>query len=575
MAIFHIKTPSGVVVEVNAADQQAAVAQARENWQTLPRLIAVVNDGENGRVLQSASSDTRYYAGEGYSTSDPEAIDRIMQGENVSAIASRDIVGTGGTGVGMARGALQGMTLGGGDEIVAGGGAAIRKLMGDERPIGDIYSQELSREQQRLGQFREENPVAAYGSEFAGGMMLPLKAPATLGGAVKQGAILGGVGGALATEGDLTDRATGAAVGAGLGGTLGGALRLGGDWLGAEIENLLTRRASRRVAEGAPTTQALRDEANALYQEMRDSGIGYSLDDFQRMVQDVEAKITGGANRQVRAGRTPLAADAIDEMKNEVGRVIGIDDLDYFRQNASSAFSRDNNADNRALNLIVSGIDDMIDNVAPSVWKSGVSPDDVTANLTRARDIWGRLTRSEGMQKIIRTASEGGYAGGFEAGLKSQISKILRNDNLSRGFSAEERELMRQIQVGTPIGRILAGISYLGFSPSGGRMAPQAGGLATGGLVGALVGGPVGAIVGAGAELATTSGLRALREMSMREQAELFSRILAEGSADAVIKQAPEVFDLLRNAAARMTAGGVNMTGQGAGILSERSGLTQ
>lgn len=575
MAIFHIKTPSGVVVEVNAADQQAAVAQARENWQTLPRLIAVVNDGENGRVLQSASSDTRYYAGEGYSTSDPEAIDRIMQGENVSAISSRDIVGTGGTGVGMARGALQGMTLGGGDEIVAGGGAAIRKLMGDERPIGDIYSQELSREQQRLGQFREENPVAAYGSEFAGGMMLPLKAPTTLGGAVKQGAILGGVGGALSTEGDLGDRATGAAVGAGLGGALGGALRLGGDWLGAEIENLLTRRASRRVAEGAPTTQALRDEANTLYQEMRDSGIGYSLDDFQRMVQDVEAKITGSANRQVRAGRTPLAADAIDEMKNEAARVIGIDDLDYFRQNASRAFSRDNDADNRALNLIVSGIDDMIDNIPPSVWKSGVSPDEVTANLTRARDIWGRLTRSERIQEIIRRSTEGAYAGGFEASLKGQISQILRNDKLSRGFSAEERELMRQIQIGTPIGRILAGISRLGFSPSGGRTAPQAGGAAIGGIAGAMVGGPVGAVVGAGAEMAVTTGLRALREMSLREQAELFSRILAEGSADTVIKQAPEVFDLLRNAAARMTAGGVNMTGQGAGILSERSGLTQ
>ena len=575
MAIFHIKTPSGVVVEVNAADQQAAVAQARENWQTLPRLIAVVNDGKNGRILQSASSDTRYYAAEGYTASDPELVDRIMQGENASVISSRDIVGTGGTGVGMARGALQGMTLGGGDEIVAGGGAAVRKLMGDERPIGDIYSQELSREQQRLGQFREENPVAAYGSEFAGGMMIPMKAPATLGGAVKQGAIVGGVGGALSTEGDLADRAKGSVVGAGLGGALGGALRLGGDWLGAEIENLLTRRASRRVAEGAPTTQALRDEANVLYQEMRDSGIGYSLDDFQRMVQGVEAKITGGATRQVRAGRTPLAADAIDEMKSEVGRVIGIDDLDYFRQNASRAFSRDNDADNRALNLIVSGIDDMIDNIPPSVWKSGVSPDEVTANLTRARDIWGRLTRSERMQDIIRKSVDGSYAGGFEASLKGQISKILRNDNLSRGFSAEERELMRQIQVGTPIGRILAGISRLGFSPSGGRTAPQAGGLAIGGLAGAMLGGPIGAIAGAGAELATTSGIRALREMSLREQAELFSRILAEGSADTVIKQAPEVFDLLRNAAARMTAGGVNMTGQGAGILSERSGLTQ
>jgi hypothetical protein len=179
------------------------------------------------------------------------------------------------------------------------------------------------------------------------------------------------------------------------------------------------------------------------------------------------------------------------------------------------------------------------------------------------------------MQDIIRKSTEGAYAGGFEAALKGQISQILRNDKLSRGFSAEERELMRQIQVGTPIGRILAGISRLGFSPSGGRTAPQAGGLAVGGIAGAMVGGPVGAIAGAGAELAVTSGIRALREMSLREQAELFSRILAEGSADTVIKQAPEVFDLLRNAAARMTAGGVNMTGQGAGILSERSGLAQ
>ena len=124
------------------------------------------------------------------------------------------------------------------------------------------------------------------------------------------------------------------------------------------------------------------------------------------------------------------------------------------------------------------------------------------------------------------------------------------------GLAKDEIALLSQIQQGSPVGRVLAGLSYLGFSPSGGRAAPAAGGMATGAIVGGLAGGgPLGALAGAGLEVAGTTALRAVREMDLEKRARTLQQIISSGRADEVMQKSPEAFRLLQEAASAMTRG--------------------
>ena len=464
---------------------------------------------------------------------------------------------TGGGVVGSARGALQGMTLGAGDELVAGGVAGLRSITGDQRPISDIYSQELERERQRIGQFRQESPVLAYGSEFAGGAAIPLAAANSVRGAAAIGGGTGAAAGFLTGEGGLENRATGAVTGGVLGALLGAGLQAGAQGITNSFENYMTRRAAKAVAEGADSIQQLRDEANAAYTAARNAGVQIDPQEYEALIQRVTSDIAGGAGRPVRAALTPKSADVLSAMEEFAGRAVGIDDLEYLRQLAQTpAGMVTDKAEQRAASLIISGIDDFMGNLTPAqVVSNPNAARGAVQALQEARDLWGRMRRTERIQNIIDTAKAGGYAGGFESGLKTQIGTILRNPKQRRGFSEAELKLLSQIQLGTPLGRVLAGISYLGFSPSGGRTPLMGGGLMTGAATGGLAGGPIGALIGAGVEATSTTLLRAIREKSLEEQARLYAQVMASGRANEVAQQFPEVLRYLASIASRTTTG--------------------
>jgi hypothetical protein len=467
---------------------------------------------------------------------------------NVNAPVSPNV---GGAGIGMGRGLLQGMTMGASDEITAGGVAALRKATGDARPISDIYGQELSQERSRLGQFRETNPALAYGSEIAGGIAAPIGAAGSVKGAAALGGGLGAVSGALTSEGGLQNRATGALTGGVLGALLGGGLHAASNGITSTFEDYMTQRAAKAVAEGADSIQNLRDEANAAYTAARNSGASIDPQAYQQLIDDVTSKISGGVGRPVREALTPKSSDVLTAMKDFAGKSVGIDDLEYLRQLAQTpAGMVTDKAEQRAASLIINGIDDFMGNLdAAKVISDPATASAAVEQLKKARDLWGRMRRTEKIQNIIDVASSGGYAGGFESGIKTQIGTILRNPKARRGFSKDELSLLSGIQKGTPIGRIIAGISHLGLSPSGGR----SGLMTSGGVWGALglTTGPVPALAG----VAATTALRALREKSIAEQANIYAQIIASGKAGEVAQKLPSVMRYLQGIAAAATRG--------------------
>lgn len=455
----------------------------------------------------------------------------------------------GGGAVGTLRSGFQGLTLGAGDEIVAGGVSALKKITGDDRSIGDIYSQELERERSRIGQFEEDAPKTAIASEVASSMALPLGPVKTMGQAALTGLGYGAASGFLSGEGSAEDRAKSATSTAALGGMFGAGFKKASDMAGSAFERYLSNKAAKAIAEGGQSVERLKASANALYEQARSSGATISKDAFEDFVSQTVSKVSGGVDPDIAARLTPSSSAVLDAMKRKVGQAVGVDDLDAFRKLAQTPAGKvTDKGEQRAASMIIEGIDDFIDSIKPEQLTSGTI-DGVSDTFRAARDMWSRMRRTEKLQGIIDTAKEGGYAGGFEAGLKTQIGTILRNPKQRRGFSEAELQLLSEIQTGTPLGRALAGISYLGISPSGGRTAPQAGGLVTGGIVGGFAGGPVGALVGAGAEVAATTGLRAVREMSLERRARLFQQIISSGRAEEIAQKAPEAFKLLQEAA--------------------------
>lgn len=471
----------------------------------------------------------------------------------------------GGKGAGVARGALQGVTFGGGDEIVAGGVAAVRKLaQGDDRAIGDIYQQELERERARLGEFREESPVLAYGSEIAGGIATPLAAAKTVKGAMATGAGLGGVSGFLTSEGDFTDRMIAAPVGAAMGAILGGTLQVAGKTIGDQIKGYLEQKAAKAAAAGAKSFDSLKQEAREAYRAAESAGVSITPEAFDELINTTLRKASDGRSRVSKL--TPKSAAVIQEMRDEAeeifeitGGAMGIENVEYLRKLASvPAADITNPAEQRVALIIKDSIDDFVKNLDETKIYGG-DPKKAAAALETARNTWSRMRKAGKIDKILRDAPT--YAGGIDSGLRNQISSILRSAKQRAQFSKDEIRLLTQIREGTPIGNLISNFGQAGFSLTGGRNV-FGGGLASAtglsaGAVGFGIGGIPGAAIGILLEKGATTGVKYVREMSMQQQVELFRDIVANGLASQVKEANPAAYRMLEATAAAVTRGGV------------------
>jgi hypothetical protein len=297
---------------------------------------------------------------------------------------------------------------------------------------------------------------------------------------------------------------------------------------------------------------------------LRDSGVQISPEAYDEFVSrtlrsDIMQPLQGS---MAEAGRDimPDIARVLSRMTSARGKAIDVSDLNTLRTMAQvPAGMFQNPVQQTAAMQIINGIDELMSNLNESQVVSGIGSARAAADaVNRARELWGRMRRSETLREIIETAEAGGYAGGLESGIRTQVGRILRNPKLRNKFSAEELALLSDIQRGSPIGRIVDGISRLGLSTSGGRTGPSAGSMIAGTVAGSTFG-PVGALAGAGIELAGATGLRAVREMQLADRAKLYSDIIAAGMADQIAREAPEVFNLLRSAAQGGTQGLLQM----------------
>lgn len=135
-------------------------------------------------------------------------------------------------------GALDGITLGAGDELdaaLSAGRGAIENTLGygDGKTMSQTYDETLNRDRQLLSDSEHYHPWATFGGQVAGNLALAPLAPeaglaegalAVGGRAALEGAAMGGAYGFNSATGGIGDRLTEGAKGAAAGGLLGGGL---------------------------------------------------------------------------------------------------------------------------------------------------------------------------------------------------------------------------------------------------------------------------------------------------------------------------------------------------------------
>lgn len=370
-------------------------------------------------------------------------------------------------------GAAQGVTFGGADELKAAFWGGVRKLKGEE--FGPAYEDELGKARSYIDAARTEHPVTAYGSEVGGAVLPSLLTGGSLP-ALAAGSTAYGFG---AGEGGFGERAKSGAISGAIG-TAGG---VAANKVGDAITTALARRAATKAA---PSVEALKGQAGALYGAAEARGAAASTQDTKALadaIRDIAlnrkvvmpsgkvAKEYGKVREAVRvveefAGQ-PMAPT---EMKTIVRPIL---------KDAAKAEGTQGGIGRQMLNTF----DD---------WTKGIAPE-----LRQADAIYAKAKQGNKVDTAIELALTG-KNGGTASRIGTEFDKLRRaevtgRDHLPDALAAEVERVAaggsKPQKVAEAVGRMAPSDWRFTFAPGGAL-----------GLLGTALGGPgVGAAVGGGA----------------------------------------------------------------------------
>ncbi|MGL4310393.1 MAG: hypothetical protein ACRCSU_07880 [Paracoccaceae bacterium] len=420
--------------------------------------------------------------------------------------AARATLGDIGPALSAALGMGQGAMLGFGDEVSAGLAALSPNI---------TYDEALGKVRGAIDLAREQHPIAAYGGEIGSALALPLGAagsgslPMRAGKAGITSGILGGVYGFGAGEGEGR---VGNAVNSGLlSAAIGGMAPVVGAGVKRGLQGIMDNRAVKAAAKAAPSMDDLRAQASALFQSADNAVL--PRQDFANTAQTAVARAERlGMDPMV----TPAANAAADRMAKAAASAdpnITFRELDTLRNVAGMA--ADDITKPRVAKIgteMVESIDDFIDNVDPKLGK----------DISEARAMWGRLRRSEMVNKAFEKAENA--ASGFENGLVIEFRAILNSPKTLRGFSEAEIKAMKAVVRGSPFGNLMRQVGKMGIG-----LNRQSNGLGAmvGGLAGGATLGPVGGLLFPAVGTVAKAGANAAK----RAAAERARGLIAAGGA--------------------------------------------
>lgn len=398
----------------------------------------------------------------------------------------------------------QGATMGAYDEIAALVGSPIKGAenlitgqdsingLGDVLPfLGRSFTDAHQGQQALVNQAYEQAPIAATAGDIGGALgagllsggsnLISVAKPTIMGmagrGAV-EGGIMGGVSGFNSAEdptlpGRLSAAAQGAAVGGGLGAITGGVA--GG---------LMARNQQAAV----PTTQELADQAGALYQSARASGVTASPQMTDGIANTIES-IARAENVVLPSGKVnstyPKLVGVLNVFDEYRGSALDVGQMQAIRRNLQDAAKSLDPGERRVATIMLGEFDDFAHGVAPE--------------LAEASNLYWRSKMGEMIEEAIDLATNRSsqYSqSGMDNALRTQFRQLNAQIIKGRvpGVTPELAAQIARVADGGPIENFARAVGK--FSVRGPVSAIPS---ILAGTAGVGVGGPVGGALAAGA----------------------------------------------------------------------------
>jgi hypothetical protein len=441
----------------------------------------------------------------------------------------------------------QGVTLGFADELFSAGMTPLELARGhftgqdDGKGIGqrisDAYGRALDFNRKFDKAAQDRSPASTTIGEVVGGgvtagglarggVTLMNTARPTTGNMIArgagEGAIYGGihgVGKGETTQERIEGGITGGAIGAITGGAIGG--------VGA-------RQARKAAIADAPTTQELRQMANTAYKAAEDSDVVVNPARFKSMVDDM---FTTLANEGVDPTLHPGVMQAFKRLQELQNQPVAFKTLDILRRVANSAGKSIQNKDEQRLaGIMVDKIDDLMNGLRPQDVLSGDGAAAGRAIVT-GRDLWLKMRKSEVLENLMERAENRAGANyttaGMQTAIKQEMKNLLNSKHGTRGFSEQEKNLMKAIVRGGPMENITRLVGKLAVR------GPVSGVISI--LGGNAIGGPAGAAVLAGAG----EGAKALSARMTTQKMENLMAAVRRGGPAVLQRLSPETRAML------------------------------
>lgn len=228
------------------------------------------------------------------------------------------------------------------------------------------------------------------------------------------------------------------------------------------LGNLKRKAAQGKIAKAidtaVPDKEQLKSVARSIYKEIDDAGAVIKPAAMDKLA---EAVARDALNLGLDPRITKNAYNAVENVLGAAGKATPVTELDNLRKIAKNAIKLDDPAETAISMSIVNNIDDFLDTVGKTAIDAPVGKKGIAKKYKIARDLWGRARKTELIEEAFENASMA--KSGFENGLRSEITRLLKNKKTKKIFTESERSALKQVVTGSKTTNLAKLIGRFGY----------------------------------------------------------------------------------------------------------------